>query len=285
MAVFTRKANARTLPFDLALFRNRYRALGPLSTEEKLVSAVIVLMATLWFTRSGLGPSLPGWKVLFSTHVGDGTVSVFAALLLFVLPAGSAHLPAALARRLHLRRRSARYSLLDDENSDDEEPELEDGEEERERSEQEEGEQEDEEVRAHAGEERFGSEPDLQTVALGTSRDVRLTSRQASSSDAGTTPRSDQQRVRAERSGFHPPRWHRRVWWKTRLLEWEDVRQVNWGVILLLGSGYALADGFGASGLSTMIGYQLAKLQVLPLVLMIFLIALTVSFCTEVVGW
>ncbi|XP_022252285.1 solute carrier family 13 member 5-like [Limulus polyphemus] len=65
------------------------------------------------------------------------------------------------------------------------------------------------------------------------------------------------------------------------LLEWKIAQQnVSWGVILLLGGGFALAEGTTRSGLSFWLGDQLAVLQALSaevVVLIVCLIALTLT--------
>jgi len=67
------------------------------------------------------------------------------------------------------------------------------------------------------------------------------------------------------------------------LLDWEDCRDLPWGVLLLLGGGFALARAFTYSGLSTAIGDSLASsLHVLPLWGTVLLLCLTVTFLTEI---
>jgi len=46
-----------------------------------------------------------------------------------------------------------------------------------------------------------------------------------------------------------------------RILEWESVRNLPWGIVILFGGGFALAGGFKESGLSDWIGGHLYKLQ------------------------
>ncbi len=72
-------------------FANAYRALGPFSYEQKVVSVIFILTALLWFSREGFDfgvVALPGWKNLFNnpSFVLDSTVAVFMALILFVWP-------------------------------------------------------------------------------------------------------------------------------------------------------------------------------------------------------
>jgi len=53
-------------------------------------------------------------------------------------------------------------------------------------------------------------------------------------------------------------------------------------VVLLLGGGFALAQGFTASGLSLWIGQQLARLGMLPVALILFIFITIVIWLTEV---
>lgn len=66
------------------------------------------------------------------------------------------------------------------------------------------------------------------------------------------------------------------------LLGSDWYKQVPWGVLLLLGGGFALASAFQESGLSEWLGGQLAGAAGLPPLAIVFLVALTVSFLTEV---
>lgn len=67
-----------------------------------------------------------------------------------------------------------------------------------------------------------------------------------------------------------------------RLLDWDTAKRIPWDVVLLFGGGLALAKGFETSGLSTLIAGALTGLEGLhPLVIM-FAIALVVTFLTEV---
>ncbi|XP_020083242.1 tonoplast dicarboxylate transporter [Ananas comosus] len=59
--------------------------LGPMAFAEKMVLAVFGALIVLWMTRS-LTNDVPGWGALFHNNVGDGTVSVMMATLLFIIP-------------------------------------------------------------------------------------------------------------------------------------------------------------------------------------------------------
>ncbi|KVH88676.1 tonoplast dicarboxylate transporter [Cynara cardunculus var. scolymus] len=59
--------------------------LGPMAFAEKMVLAVFSMLIVLWMTRS-ITDDIPGWGALFNDRVGDGTVSVMMATLLFIIP-------------------------------------------------------------------------------------------------------------------------------------------------------------------------------------------------------
>ena len=41
-----------------------------------------------------------------------------------------------------------------------------------------------------------------------------------------------------------------------RILDWDCAKELPWGIIILLGGGFALASAFTASGLSVILGNQ-----------------------------
>jgi sodium-dependent dicarboxylate transporter 2/3/5 len=66
------------------------------------------------------------------------------------------------------------------------------------------------------------------------------------------------------------------------LLDWGDATRIPWGVLLLLGAGFSLANGFQASGLDTVIAQGLAGIAGVPLLVLVLIIATVVVFLTEV---
>lgn len=67
------------------------------------------------------------------------------------------------------------------------------------------------------------------------------------------------------------------------LLNWKIVHEkVPWGLILLLGGGFAMAAASKASGLSKYLGLQLQALKVLPSFVMLIIICVSTTFMTEV---
>ncbi len=68
----------------------------------------------------------------------------------------------------------------------------------------------------------------------------------------------------------------------SRLLDWDTAKSIPWGMLLLFAGGIAIAKGFTASGLSTMLGEWLTSLSGLPPILMILTICLVVTYLTEI---
>ncbi|MDQ8195367.1 SLC13 family permease [Coraliomargarita sp. SDUM461004] len=65
------------------------------------------------------------------------------------------------------------------------------------------------------------------------------------------------------------------------VMNWEWASKLPWGVLLLFGGGFALAQGFAVSGLANWIVNQVGMLSNLPIVALILCIALIVTFLTE----
>ena len=65
------------------------------------------------------------------------------------------------------------------------------------------------------------------------------------------------------------------------LMDWKGAAGIKWGIVLLFGGGFALATGFKASGLSEWFGTQLATLDGIHPLLLIFIICTTLTFLTE----
>ncbi len=67
-----------------------------------------------------------------------------------------------------------------------------------------------------------------------------------------------------------------------RILAPDVLNQLPWGIIILFGGGFALASGFVESGLSLWLGEKLKAIGHLPPFALIFIIALFMSFLTEI---
>jgi len=81
-----------SLRIERSLLRDQLKALGPMRREEMLVGGIFALTALLWIFREPIVIEqwrIPGWSGLLpgATGIDDGTVAVFMALLLFLIPA------------------------------------------------------------------------------------------------------------------------------------------------------------------------------------------------------
>uniref|UniRef100_A0A5F5PS40 Solute carrier family 13 member 5 n=1 Tax=Equus caballus TaxID=9796 RepID=A0A5F5PS40_HORSE len=71
---------------------------------------------------------------------------------------------------------------------------------------------------------------------------------------------------------FYPP----------ALLNWKVAQEkVPWGIVLLLGGGFALAKGCEASGLSEWMGKQMEPLQAVPPAAITLILSFLIAVCTE----
>lgn len=68
---------------------------------------------------------------------------------------------------------------------------------------------------------------------------------------------------------------------KSRVLDWEDSREIPWGILLLFGGGLAIASGFKETGLSEWIGSQLTVLDGMNLLVVMGLSSLLILVLTE----
>lgn len=69
---------------------------------------------------------------------------------------------------------------------------------------------------------------------------------------------------------------------KVRILDWNDAKNLPWGILLLFGGGLAIAAGFKETGLALWIGEQLTVLNGLHLLVVLFIVATIVLFLTEI---
>jgi sodium-dependent dicarboxylate transporter 2/3/5 len=85
------KVSAKGEEGGLEIFKTKYRALGAVSTEEKIILLVFLVTSLLWFSRADLDlgfVQLRGWSSLFEhkKYLHDGIVAIFMACLLFLIP-------------------------------------------------------------------------------------------------------------------------------------------------------------------------------------------------------
>jgi len=67
-----------------------------------------------------------------------------------------------------------------------------------------------------------------------------------------------------------------------KLLDWETANTVPWGILILFGGGLAIATAFNNSGLSVIMGQTLSGVGTFPVVLILAVICLFVTFLTEI---
>ncbi len=65
-------------------------------------------------------------------------------------------------------------------------------------------------------------------------------------------------------------------------LSWETAVKIPWGIVLLFGGGFALAQGFSKTGLALWIASNLSALDTIPVFLFIFTMVLLLNFLTEI---
>lgn len=75
----------------ITTFKKEYALLGKPKPEEKIVLFLFITLAFLWIFREGFqiqSINIPGWINLFNStsYINDGTVAIFIALILFVIP-------------------------------------------------------------------------------------------------------------------------------------------------------------------------------------------------------
>ncbi len=66
-----------------------------------------------------------------------------------------------------------------------------------------------------------------------------------------------------------------------KLMDWQSTAKLPWNIVLLFGGGFALATGFKDSGLSLWFGEQLSGMSGFPPILIIFILAIGITFLTE----
>ncbi|NBC66068.1 MAG: DASS family sodium-coupled anion symporter [Bacteroidetes bacterium] len=67
-----------------------------------------------------------------------------------------------------------------------------------------------------------------------------------------------------------------------KLLVWENMRDLPWGILILFGGGLSLANAISSSGLAAWIGESVQSLETFPIILLIFAVILIVVFLTEI---
>lgn len=66
-----------------------------------------------------------------------------------------------------------------------------------------------------------------------------------------------------------------------RLMRWEDMKDLPWGIVLLFGGGFAMAGGMQDSGLSMVLAQKLTALDQLPITALVAVCSGFMTFLTE----
>lgn len=66
-----------------------------------------------------------------------------------------------------------------------------------------------------------------------------------------------------------------------KLITWKEASQVPWGVVMIVGGGYAVASGFVTTGLADWLGIQLTFINTLPFFLVLIVVLAFVLIFTE----
>lgn len=82
----------KEIELNKKVFSEQYKALGPISYEEKVILVDFFILVFLWMFRAGIKIGnfvIPGWSGLFpeARFINDGTVAITMAFLLFLIPA------------------------------------------------------------------------------------------------------------------------------------------------------------------------------------------------------
>ncbi|KAL2644247.1 hypothetical protein R1flu_011834 [Riccia fluitans] len=65
------------------------------------------------------------------------------------------------------------------------------------------------------------------------------------------------------------------------LMDWKHCKGISWGVLLLLGGGFALSKGIQVTGLSNYMGIKMQFMEYLPYYLLTPIMSLIINICTE----
>lgn len=69
-----------------------------------------------------------------------------------------------------------------------------------------------------------------------------------------------------------------------RLMEWNDMKDLPWGLLVLFGGGLSLAAGFEDSGLTEWFGQLMENVEALPYILILLVLATGILFMTEILS-
>lgn len=67
-----------------------------------------------------------------------------------------------------------------------------------------------------------------------------------------------------------------------RLLDWDSASKVPWGVVMIVGGGYAIADSFNHTGLAEFLGSKMSFISNYPMILILVIVISLMIFITEI---
>jgi sodium-dependent dicarboxylate transporter 2/3/5 len=67
-----------------------------------------------------------------------------------------------------------------------------------------------------------------------------------------------------------------------RLLDWKSASRVPWGVVMIVGGGYAIAESFNHTGLAIFLGSKLSFISEYPMILILIIVITLMIFITEI---
>jgi len=66
------------------------------------------------------------------------------------------------------------------------------------------------------------------------------------------------------------------------LIDWKSASQVPWGVVMIVGGGYAIADSFKHTGLAEYLGLKLSFVSAYPSIMILLIVVTLMIFVTEI---
>ena len=81
---------------------------------------------------------------------------------------------------------------------------------------------------------------------------------------------------------FIPPTGNKEKDKQHYLLDWKSAESVPWGVVIIVGGGYAIANGFAETGLALWLGNQITFVEGMSAFLVLLIVVFFITFLTEV---
>lgn len=69
---------------------------------------------------------------------------------------------------------------------------------------------------------------------------------------------------------------------KKRILDWKSAATVPWGVVMIVGGGYAIADSFKHTGLASFLGEKMSFISEYPIIIILLIVIILMIFITEI---